>query len=456
MKERIIPVKSVLPGSIAEEAGIEAGDIILSINGEKIRDIFDYQFLITNENLMVEILKQDGEVWEIEIEKDEYEDLGIEFENMMLDDAKSCNNKCIFCFIDQLPKGMRDTLYFKDDDSRLSFFMGNYVTLTNMNFDDIDRIIKYKMSPINVSVHTTNPDLRVFMLKNKKAGDVVTKIKRLIDGGIEVNCQIVLCRDINDEEELDRTINELGCLYPGVKSISVVPVGITKYRDGLTSLKPYDSESSLKVINQVEAWQKKFKERFGSRIVYIADEFYIMAGKDIPDYEEYEDFPQIENGVGLIAQLKKEFEEALEQLDSEFTCEGKKYKTAEDSSLKEEMRNISIATGVSPYSYIKEMAEILENKFRNININVYKIENNFFGKNVTVTGLLTGQDLIEQLMNKELGDELLISRSMLKAGEDILLDDYSVADLEQKLKVKITVVDNDGKDFIVKVLGIVL
>ncbi|MEN2776442.1 radical SAM protein [Acetivibrio clariflavus] len=456
MKERIIPVKNILPGSIAEEAGIEAGDIILSINGEKIRDIFDYQFLITNENLMVEILKQDGEVWEIEIEKDEYEDLGIEFENMMLDDAKSCNNKCIFCFIDQLPKGMRDTLYFKDDDSRLSFFMGNYVTLTNMSFDDIDRIIKYKMSPINVSVHTTNPDLRVFMLKNKKAGDVVTKIKRLIDGGIEVNCQIVLCRDINDEEELDRTINELGYLYPGVKSISVVPVGITKYRDGLTSLEPYDSESSLKVINQVEAWQKKFKEQFGSRVVYIADEFYIMAGKDIPDYEEYEDFPQIENGVGLIAQLKKEFEEALEQLDSEFECEGKKHNTAKDSSLKKEMRNISIATGVSPYSYIKEMAGVLENRFKNININVYKIENNFFGKNVTVTGLLTGQDLIEQLKNKELGDELLISRSMLKAGEDILLDDYSVTDLEQKLKVKITVVDNDGKDFIVKVLGKVL
>lgn len=458
MKKHIIPVKNVLPGSIAEEAGIEAGDVILSVNGEKIRDIFDYQFLITEENLMIEILKQDGEVWEIEIEKDEYEDLGIEFENMMLDDAKSCNNKCIFCFIDQLPKGMRDTLYFKDDDSRLSFFMGNYVTLTNMKFDDIDRIIKYKMSPINVSVHTTNPDLRVFMLKNKNAGDVVSKIKRLIDGGIEVNCQIVLCRDINDGEELDRSINELGNLYPGVKSISVVPVGITKYRDGLAYLKPYDGEASAEVINQVEAWQKKFKEQFGSRVVYIADEFYIMAGKRIPDYEEYEDFPQIENGVGLIAQFKNEFDEVLELLDCQFSSEKKygKSEKAADFGVNNEKRNISIGTGVSSYSYIKEMSEILENRFKNININVYKIENNFFGKNVTVTGLLTGQDLIEQLKDKELGDELLLSRSMLRSGEDVLLDDYTVGDLEQKLNVKITIVDNDGKDFVVKVLGKVL
>jgi len=459
LKEHIIPIKGVLPGSIAEEAGIEAGDAILSVNGEKIKDIFDYRFLITDENLMLEIVKQDGEIWEIEIEKDEYEDLGIEFENEMLDEAKSCRNKCIFCFIDQLPKGMRETLYFKDDDSRLSFFMGNYVTLTNMSFDDIDRIIKYRMSPINVSVHTTNPDLRVLMLKNKNAGDVVKKIQKLIDGGIEVNCQIVLCRDINDGEELDRSINELGSLYPGVKSISVVPVGITKYREGLVDLKPYDAESSAQVIPQVEAWQKKFTERFGSRVVYIADEFYIMAGRKIPDYEEYEDFPQIENGVGLIAQFKREFEEGIDQLDYGFFNEGSQPKTesvkkARAFELENKLRNISIATGVSPYSYIKEMAETLKNRFKNLNINVYKIENNFFGKNVTVTGLLTGQDIIEQLKDKELGDELLISRSMLRSGEEVLLDDYTVRDLEQKLNVKISIVDNNGKDFIVKILGI--
>ncbi|WP_010252319.1 DUF512 domain-containing protein [Acetivibrio cellulolyticus] len=437
MKEQIIPVKSVLPGSIAEEAGIEAGDAILSINGEKIRDIFDYRFLITEENLLIEISKRDGEIWEVEIEKEEYEDLGIEFESLMIDEAKSCMNKCIFCFIDQLPKGMRDTLYFKDDDSRLSFFMGNYVTLTNMSFDDIDRIIKYRMSPINVSVHTTNPDLRVLMLKNKNAGDVMLKIQKLIDGGIEVNCQIVLCAGINDGEELDRSISELASLYPGVNSISIVPVGITRYREGLSSLKPYDMDSSLKVIKQVEGWQRTFLKKYGSRITYIADEFYIMSGEKLPDYEAYEDFPQIENGVGLIAQLKQEFLECLEEIDYELL----------------ELRSVSIATGVSSYEYIREMSETLEDKYKKLKINIYKIENSFFGKNVTVTGLLTGQDIYEQLNDKELGSELLISRSMLRSGEQIFLDDYSVSDLEEKLNIKIIIVENSGKDFIEKIVG---
>ncbi len=455
MKEQVIPVKSVLPGSIAEEAGIEAGDAILSVNGEKIKDIFDYRFLITNENLMLEILKQDGEVWEIEVEKEEYEDLGLEFESLMIDDAKSCKNKCIFCFIDQLPKGMRDTLYFKDDDSRLSFFMGNYITLTNMSFEDIDRIIKYKMSPINVSVHTTNPDLRVLMLKNKNAGDVVEKIQKLIDGGIEVNCQIVLCREVNDKKELDRSLNELGSLYPGVKSVSVVPVGITRYREGLSCLKPFDRESSAKVIEQIETWQKKFLEKFGSRIVYIADEFYIMAGYKIPDYGDYEDFPQIENGVGLIAQFKQEFMEYIGQLDYCSLKQKNKIKVEGAKDTKEfKLRNISIATGVSSYLHIKEMAQKLQQKYKNLNINIYKIENNFFGKNVTVTGLLTGQDILEQLKGKELGDELLLSRSMLRSGEEVLLDDYTISDIEQKLDVKVSIVDNSGKEFIVKILGI--
>lgn len=458
LKEHIIPVKNVLSGSIAEEAGIIAGDAILSVNGEKISDIFDYRFLITDENLMLEILKQDGEVWEIEIEKEEYEDLGIEFESLMIDDAKSCKNKCIFCFIDQLPKGMRDTLYFKDDDSRLSFFMGNYVTLTNMNFEDIDRIIKYRMSPINVSVHTTNPELRVFMLKNKNAGDVVKKVEKLIDGGIEINCQIVLCREINDEEELNRSISELGFLHPGIKSVSVVPVGITKYREGLSDLKPYDMESSAKVIKQIEAWQRTFLEKFGSRVVYIADEFYIMSGNKIPKYEDYEDFPQIENGVGLIAQFKQEFEEYIQQLNDDYSNEGKEPdskidKERQHSNFEIKSRNISIATGVSPYLYIKEMAGKLQDKYKNLNINIYKIENNFFGKNVTVTGLLTGQDIFEQLKDKELGDELLLSRSMLRSGEEVLLDDYTISDLEQKLNVRVNIVENSGKDFVIKILG---
>lgn len=440
MKYRPIPIKSVLPGSIAEESGLLEGDLILSINGEKISDIFDYRFLITNETLVLEIQKHNEEVWEIEIEKDEYEDLGIEFESLMIDDAKSCKNKCIFCFIDQLPKGMRETLYFKDDDSRLSFFMGNYVTLTNMSFSDIDRIIKYKMSPINVSVHTTNPELRVYMLKNKTSGDVMEKIKRLVDGGITVNSQIVLVREVNDGKELDRTLRELSILYPSLYSISVVPVGLTRFREDLCKLIPFDMESSRKVVKQVEALQREFLSRYGSRIVYLADEFYIMGGIEVPDYCVYEDFPQIENGVGLIAMFIKEFEDYLEQI--EFKLEKK--------------REVAIATGVSSYNYIKEMAETLERKYANLSICVYKIKNRFFGENVTVTGLLTGQDIVEQLFGENIGEELLISESMLRSGEKVLLDDYTVDMLEDKLRTKVTIVENDGKDFIEKTLGMVL
>jgi len=440
LKYRPVPIKRVFPGSIAQESDLQEGDLILSINGQKISDIFDYRFLIADENLVLEVQKKNGEIWEIEIEKDEYEDLGIEFENLMIDDTKSCRNKCIFCFIDQLPKGMRETLYFKDDDSRLSFFMGNYVTLTNMSYDDIDRIIKYKMSPINVSVHTSNPELRVYMLRNKTAGDVMDKIKRLIEGGIKVNAQIVLVRGVNDGKELDRTLKDLSALYPGLNSISVVPVGITKYREGLYELKPFDMESSREVIKQVEAWQMELLSKYGSRIVFIADEFYIMAGLEIPDYCVYEDFPQIENGVGLVAMLKKEFDDYFEELELKL----------------ENKREVSIATGVSSYKYIKEMIDILENKYKNLYVHVYKIKNNFFGENVTVTGLLTGQDIERQLSGKNLGRELLLSESMLKSGERVFLDDYTVEMLEDKLKTKITIVKNNGKDFIEKVLGIVL
>ncbi|GAE87462.1 radical SAM protein [Acetivibrio straminisolvens] len=440
MEYRPIPIKRVLPGSIAEESDLQEGDFLLSVNGERIGDIFDYRFLITDENLVLEVQKKDGEIWEIEIEKDEYEDLGIEFESLMIDDAKSCRNKCIFCFIDQLPKGMRETLYFKDDDSRLSFFMGNYVTLTNMSYNDIDRIIKYKMSPINVSVHTSNPELRVYMLKNKTAGDVMDKIKRLIDGGITVNAQIVLVREVNDGKELDRTLGDLSALYPGLNSVSVVPVGITKHRDGLYKLKPFDKESSRKVVEQVEAWQRELLSRCGSRIVFLADEFYIMGELDMPDYCAYEDFPQIENGVGLIAMFKKEFDDYLEKVD--FKSEKK--------------REVAIATGVSSYKYIKEMIDILERKYENLSIHVYKIKNRFFGENVTVTGLLTGQDIAEQLLGKNIGEELLISESMLRTGEKVFLDDYTVGMLEDKLETKIGIVSNNGKDFIEKILGIVL
>lgn len=432
-------IKSVEEGSIAKEAGIEAGDCILSINGEKITDIFDYRFYITNEELVLKVQKKNGDIWEIEIEKDEYEDLGIEFEDPMLDEARSCRNKCIFCFIDQLPKGLRKTLYFKDDDSRLSFLMGNYITMTNMQEEDINRIIKYRMSPVNVSVHTTNPDLRVFMLKNKFAGNIKENIKKLVDAGILVNCQIVLCRGINDGEELDRTIRELTDMSPGVNSISVVPVGITKYREKLTPLTPYDKNSSLEVIEQVEKWQKKLLEKYNSRIVYLADEFYIMASKQLPPYEAYEDFPQIENGVGMMTEFMHEFEEYLQTLKvSKYTMKNP--------------RKISIATGVLAYGYIKAMVGKLESEYPELKADVFAIKNNFFGENVTVTGLITGGDIVAQLKGKDLGEELLISQSMLKSGEEIFLDDYTVEMVEKELGVAVKAVKNNGKDFIEAIL----
>lgn len=439
-KGKVIEVQCVLPESIAEEAGIESGDKILSINGREIEDIFDYRFLIAEEELLLEVQKEDGDIWEIEIEKEQYEDIGIEFENSMLDDAKSCTNQCIFCFIDQLPKGMRDTLYFKDDDSRLSFLMGNYVTLTNMKDSDIDRIIKYHMSPINVSVHTTNPELRERMLKNRFAGNVVNRIQRLVDAGITVNCQIVSCRGVNDGAELDRSIQDLVGLYPGVSSISIVPVGITRHREGLARLIPYDSQSSSQLIDQVEEWQQRYLERYQSRIVYIADEFYIMAGRKLPRYKDYEDFPQIENGVGLVAVLQHEVYEYL--------------KEGEGLSRTEKKRSISIATGVSAHRFIKELAKAVEQKFDHVRVNVFEIKNNYFGENVTVTGLLTGTDLFSQLSGRELGEELLLCKSMLRSGESVLLDDYTIEMLEQKLNIKITPVENNGKDFVEKILGI--
>jgi putative radical SAM enzyme (TIGR03279 family) len=435
----IFKIVEVVPGSIAEEIGIEVGDYLLSINNENFNDVFDYRFLITNEEILLEIQKKNDEIWELEVEKDEYEDLGLEFETSMMDQAKSCTNKCVFCFIDQLPKGMRQTLYFKDDDSRLSFLTGNYVTLTNMNDNDINRIIKYKMSPINVSVHTTNQDLRVFMLKNKNAGGLLKNLKKLCNAGISVNCQIVLCVDINDGAELDKTISDL--IELKINSISIVPVGITKYRENLVTLKPFTSEHSKKVIMQIEEWQRGILREYNSRLVYPADEFFISAGISIPDYSYYEDFPQIENGVGLIAMFLHEFEECRTSLPG---SAAKRSLTA--------VRTISIATGVSAFIYIKGVAEKLE-KVYNVKVKVYAIKNHFFGETVTVTGLLTGQDIVSQLGGKDLGDELLICRAMLKSGESLFLDDYSTDLLEKKLKVKITVVENSGKDFIEKVIG---
>ncbi len=424
--------------SIAEEAGVEAGDFLLSINKQNIKDIFDYRYYQASEELLLEIEKPDGEIWEIEVEKDENEDLGLEFEDSLIDGAKSCTNKCIFCFIDQLPKGMRETVYFKDDDSRLSFLTGNYVTLTNIKKEELERIIHYRMSPINVSVHTTNPDLRKFMLGNRFAGDVMDKIRMLTNNGIEVNCQIVLCRNINDNLELDKTIDDLTQLYPSINSVSIVPVGISKHREDLYELKPFDMESSANVINQVHKWQNKLLKEKGSRVIYLSDEFYINAGTDIPKYKDYEGFPQIENGVGMVALLRQEVKEALKN---------------KKKHINPTQRKVSIVTGRLVYKNILQLVDEIKNVYNGLEVNVYDIENVFFGSNVTVTGLLTGQDIVKQLKGRDLGQELLISRNMLRAGEHVLLDDYTVERMEEELDIQIRIVDSSGSDFVNALIG---
>jgi len=426
-----IEISGIQKNSIAGELGIEPGDFLVSINEQVVHDIFDYRFHCADTHLTLEIEKKNGESWQFDIEKDEAEDLGIEFAMPLLDEEKSCRNKCIFCFIDQLPKGMRETLYFKDDDARLSFLYGNYITMTNLSDDEIERIIRYRMSPVNVSVHTTNPELRVRMLNNRFAGDILEKIRRFTSNGITVNCQIVLCPGINDGGELDRTINDLTMLSPELHSISVVPVGLTRFRDDLPKLTPFDKESALKVIDQVEKWQKKLLDKYGSRIVYIADELYIMAEIPLPDYEAYEDFPQIENGVGMVSAFTYEVKEALKDLKENQFFSGRE-------------KTVSIATGVSVFKHFKEIVSYIEDRIKGLKINVYPVENTFFGPNVTVTGLLTGYDLIRELKDKDLGDRLLLCRNMFKAGTEIMLDDVTKGELEEKLGIKAQLVDSDG------------
>ncbi|HEY8421925.1 MAG TPA: DUF512 domain-containing protein [Thermoclostridium sp.] len=426
-----LKISEVYEGSIAEEAGIEPGDILLSINGETIIDVFDYRFLTADEAILLEVMKPDGNILRVDIEKDEFEDIGLGFENPLLDEERSCRNKCIFCFIDQLPKGMRESLYYKDDDARLSFLFGNYITMTNMGQDEIDRIIKYHMSPVNISVHTTNPELRVKMLNNRFAGDIMSKMKVLADNGITLNAQIVLCRDINDGNELDRTLKELSSLMPSLNSISVVPVGITKFRDGLPELRPFDRDEAVKVIAQVEQWQCHFLEQTGSRRVFLADEWYLMSGTPLPDYTHYEDFPQIENGVGMAASFIEQFEYALSQEES-----------------RPVNKTVSIATGVLAEGIITDLAERAEKHFPGLKILVYPIENNFFGKTITVSGLLTGIDIKTQLSGKYLGDILLLPSNMFRAGTDIFLDDVTMEELALSLHIDVQKVSTDGGELL--------
>ena len=431
-------VKEVCRGSIAEEAGIETGDIIYKINGQPIHDILEYKFLAGSEEVELQVIKSDHSIEIVSIYNEEYEDLGVVFDNPLIDKARFCANQCMFCFIDQLPENLRKTLYFKDDDSRLSFLQGNYVTLTNMTDEDIERIIRFRLSPINISVHTANPALRVKMLNNENASKIMHIMKKLARSEITMNCQIVLCREVNDKQELDRTLDELTSLYPHVNSISVVPVGLTRYREKLLPLKAYDKDSALEVIHQVAGWQSKLYDRYGSRIVFLADEFYLLAGRPIPCYQHYEDFPQIENGVGLIASMQEEFNRGLEKV----------YKRKEPVE-----RNISIATGISANSFIRSLCDKLIDNVTGLNIHVYAITNELFGEKITVAGLVTGGDLIKQLKEKELGSELLIPAAMLRSDRDIFLDDVTVEEIEEALKVRVILVENDGQDFIDKVLG---
>jgi len=424
-------IKRVMKNSIADEIGLEPGDSILKINGTEIVDILDYRFLMNDELVTLTVLTRQGETVEAEIEKDAYEDLGVEFESGLIDGAKSCANRCVFCFIDQLPKGMRETLYFKDDDTRLSFFQGNYVTLTNLPDSEIDRLIGMRVSPINVSVHTTNPDLRIQMLRNKNAGNIMERMRRFAEHGIVMNAQIVLCPTFNDGAELKRTFSDLLTIGSQIKSVSVVPIGKTKYRDGLCQIPSVTKDGAREVIKTVEHWQKLALKKSGTRLFYASDEFYLKAELPLPAAEEYEAFPQIENGVGLISSMRDEF-----------------YRALEDSEESDNPRFVSVATGVAAYDFIKAIANDAQKKYNNLRVEVYKIVNNFFGEEITVAGLLCGCDIIAQLKGKPLGERLIISKSMLRDSTDTLLDDTTVGEISAALGVPVFPVENDGYDFL--------
>ena len=424
-------IKDVLPGSIADELGIEAGDKLISINNNEIEDVFDYHFYVNDEELVLLIEKPNGEEWELEIEKDYEEDLGIEFEQGLMDEYRSCHNKCMFCFIDQMPEGMRDTLYFKDDDSRLSFLQGNYVTLTNMSDHDIERIVRYHLEPINISFQTTNPELRCKMLHNRFAGDALKKVDTLYESGIQMNGQIVLCKGINDGEELERSIRDLSKYVPCLQSVSVVPVGLTKYREGLYPLEPFTREDAVKILDTIHRWQDKFYEEYGIHFIHAGDEWYILAGEEMPEEERYDGYLQLENGVGMLRLLENEFEEAYEKVDGD-----------------DRDRELSIATGFLAYPYIQKMASRIEEKYFNTQIHVYPIRTDFFGELITVSGLITGRDLIHQLQNQKLGDRLLLPCNMFRSQEEVFLDDITLAQVEDALQVRADIVKSSGQDFI--------
>ena len=432
----MVEIKSVIRRSPADKAGIKAGDLLLKVNSHEINDFLDYQFYVEESRLTIEY-ERSGEVKKVLVKKDEYDDLGLEFETYLMDKERRCKNKCIFCFIDQNPKGMRESIYFKDDDSRLSFLFGNYITLTNLTERDVERILEMHISPVNISVHTMNKELRVKMMKNPNAGECLDIIEKLAKNGVSINTQLVLCPGINDGKELEYSLQKLSELYPGVQSIAAVPVGVTKHREGLFEMPEYTKETAADVIDIITRFGDSFKEKHGTRLCYVADEFYLKAEKELPDAEYYESYCQIENGVGMWTSFKDEFMSGLCDIEDE-----------------EREISLSLATGSAAYPLIKELSEEVQKKFSNVKINVYEIENNFFGHSVTVAGLVTGKDLIEQLKDKELFSKLIIPDVMLRSEGDLFLDNVSVEEVEEALGVEIDVTFSaDGYDLIDKIFS---
>lgn len=430
-----VKIFDVTTGSHADKVGIKKGETLLSINSNEIVDVLDYRFYQVNRKLTLEVEDEDKNVRTIEMIKGEYEEIGLEFETYLMDKQHSCRNKCIFCFIDQLPKGMRESLYFKDDDSRLSFLFGNYITLTNITEHEIDRIIKMHISPINVSVHTTNPELRCKMMNNRFAGDTLKYLKRFADAGITLNCQIVSCPGINDGDELVRTLTDLENL--GVNMTAIVPVGLTRYRENLYPLVSYNKETAGQTIDIIEKMGDECVKKHGRRIFFPGDEFYLLAEREIPSPEFYEDFSALEDGIGMIAYLTDDVGWKLEELDA-------------DESL---CHKVTIACGEGVFPYMKRIMSMINEKFPNITINTRAIKNNFFGGGVNVSGLVTGGDLIDQLRDDDLGDKLIIPSSMLRFENDLFLDDVSTDDVERELGVTLVPVNNNGNDLVEAVIA---
>ncbi len=429
-------IESVQAGSLARKKNISAGDSLISVNGNEVNDVLDYRFYLNDKKLRLVLKGADGKMKIATVIKDEFEDIGLEFETYLMDKQQHCKNKCIFCFIDQLPKGLRDSLYFKDDDSRLSFLFGNYITLTNMKDEDIDRIIKMHISPVNISVHTMNPDLRVKMMLNPRAGESLRYIEKLAKGGILLNTQLVLCPGINDGAQLEYSLKKLGELYPQVQSIAAVPVGLSDHRDGLYPLEPYTSETAGEVIDIIDRFNAEFEEKHGEIIAYAADEFYLKAQREIPDAEYYNGFPQLENGVGMWALLESEFMQALEE------CE-----------TKEKCRRVTAVTGQAAYPLIKKLAEKATEKIKGLEVNVVCAKNRLLGGMITVSGLLCGEDIAYALEGEDIGEELLIPPNSLRNEGDMFLDNMTVTELSQKLGVKVTANGSGGDELLNAMIG---